>query len=394
MTQLIIMPTLQCDSHCDYCFQAKRERSMLHEDLSRVLEKLADYLDERQIGTCTIYWLGGEPLTLSPDWFLKAWDIIRAVECRRSKKFINRLQTNLMAYSKEWNHIISEMFLGEVGSSLDFPNVHRRLIGGTAGSYNAIWVEKYREARSNGIEVGVISVPNAETLKRGAAEYFSYYFEEIGLKHVHVYPPLSVRSGRSSSLGFPLDNRALGEFYRDLVEIWSDRISGNDIGITPFDQLLSYFIDRDKRHLSCEMSPNCAGKYLCCDPVGNLMQCDCWTNFPDYWFGNILSDAGFSEVMGSSSMERLKGRPGYLVRNDKCLECHYLGICHGGCPARTLGAGGDLFDRDPYCEALLVLFEAVEEASRRIEGEKLQKRRQPGESNGKEQRAEDAGLLP
>ena len=369
MTQFIFMPTLQCDAACDYCFQTRRSGAVSHEDLGRILDKLADHLDEKHTATCTVYWLGGELFTLSPDWFMRALNIIKDVESRRNKKILNRLQTNLMTYSRQWNQVIFEMFHGEVGSSLDYPNLHRRLAGGTVGSYNSVWLDKYREALSNGIQVGVISVPNVETLKKGAAEYASYYFEEIGLKHLHVYPPLSAGSGASPMLGFPLDNNMLGRFYRDLVDIWIEQAYPNGITITPFDQLLDYFIDGDTERLSCEMSADCAGRYLCCDPKGNIMQCDCWTNFPDFWYGNAFSDAGFSQVMQSPALKKLRERPGYLVTNGKCLECHYLAICHGGCPARALSSHGTVMERDPYCEALMELFQAVERASRRIDPE-------------------------
>ncbi len=375
MTQFILMPTLQCDAVCDYCFQARRGGAISHEDLSSIFEKLADYLDEKRIGNCAIYWLGGELFTLSPDWFMKAHAIVKEMESRRNKQILNHLQSNLMTYSARWDQVITEMFGGEVGSSLDYPNLHRRLAGGTVEAYNRVWIEKYNEAVSNGIRVGVISVPNVETLKRGAAEYASFYFDEVGIRHLHVYPPLCLGSGASSDLGFPLDPAMLGKFYRELVDIWIGRAYPNGITISPFDQLLDYFMDGNTDHLSCEMSANCAGRYLCCDPEGNIMQCDCWTNFPDFWYGNALSGAGFSEVMQSPALQEMKERPGYLVTTSECLDCHYLTICHGGCPARALSSHGTLFERDPYCEALKILFEAVETVSRTIDAEEHHKNR-------------------
>lgn len=366
MTQLILMPTLHCNAGCDYCFQEKRGGNMDHSRLTVLLEKLADYMDAKQVEQATIYWLGGEPLTLGPDWFLTAWDIVRETELSRNKRFVNRLQTNLMAYTKQWNRVILEMFGGQVGSSLDYPNLFRRFAGGGTEDYNTLWLHKFREASDSGIDVGVISIPNHETLRRGAKEYFEYYREEIGVGHVLIYPPLYAGTSGSSALRIHLDTDKLGDFYRDMVVLWSEQEYARTLSISPFDQLQQYFLEGDKSVLPCEMKANCADKFFCCDPSGNVMQCDCWTNFPQFRYGNIFSGSGLSEIFASSAIQMLRERPLRLIRNEECLECLYLTVCHGGCPARALGMTGDLFRKDPYCVALKAMFEAVEEASRNM----------------------------
>jgi uncharacterized protein len=362
-----MMPTLKCDSDCDYCFQRKSGNTLSHSQLANILEKLGDYMDEKHVGVATVYWLGGEALVLGPDWYWRTLEIIREWEGRRKKTLVNRLQSNLLGYSKEWNRLISEMFLGHVGSSLDYPNLYRRLVGGSASNYNRIWQDKCREASENGITVGVISLPNRETLRSGARDYISYYFNEIGIRHVHVYPPFSIGSTKSSYLEIPLDNKKLGDFYRNLVRIWIQELYPKGITITPFDQLLDYFMDGDKSGLPCELMANCANHFFCCDPRGNVMQCDCWTNFPDFRFGNILSSNGFSKLMKTEPVRLLEERPVRLLQKGDCLDCYYLAICHGGCPARALATYGDLFTKDPYCESMKTLFQVVESAAHSID---------------------------
>jgi sulfatase maturation enzyme AslB (radical SAM superfamily) len=49
-----------------------------------------------------------------------------------------------------------------------------------------------------------------------------------------------------------------------------------------------------------------------------------------------------------------------LIQEEECIECRYLGICHGGCPVRAYTVHGDLNRKDPYCSVYQVLFEEME----------------------------------
>ena len=48
----------------------------------------------------------------------------------RGRTTVNCLQSNLLAYEPRWNLIIAGMFNNSVGTSMDFPNRHRRMPGG------------------------------------------------------------------------------------------------------------------------------------------------------------------------------------------------------------------------------------------------------------------------
>ena len=60
----------------------------------------------------------------------------------------------MLAYSSRWNKVIAEMFGNSVGTSLDYPNLHRKLLGQGPESYNEIWGRRVREARAAGIDAG------------------------------------------------------------------------------------------------------------------------------------------------------------------------------------------------------------------------------------------------
>ena len=56
------------------------------------------------------------------------------------------------------------MFKDKMGSSLDFPNLYRKVAGGAPETFNDTWFRRYQEATEAGIKVGVIAVLNGASL--------------------------------------------------------------------------------------------------------------------------------------------------------------------------------------------------------------------------------------
>lgn len=61
---LILLPTLQCNADCDYCFEDKTDDRLSLTRLEILIDKVLDYLVLKAIGTLTIHWQGGEVMTL------------------------------------------------------------------------------------------------------------------------------------------------------------------------------------------------------------------------------------------------------------------------------------------------------------------------------------------
>ena len=78
------------------------------------------------------------------------------------------------------------MFGNSVGTSMDFPNLYRKAKGRTPEEYTAIWARNVRAARDAGIDVGVISIPNKETLRLGAERFYSYFVDELQITDFQV----------------------------------------------------------------------------------------------------------------------------------------------------------------------------------------------------------------
>ena len=381
---LILLPTLACDADCEYCFESKSEHRLTLEHLSIVVQRVMDHMEENHLGTLSIYWQGGEVMTLPPEWFEEANAIIQRIAEKRKSRVLHYLQSNMLAYTEKWNGVLSEMFGSSVGTSMDYPNLHRRFKGGGPRQYERIWTRNIRMAREAGIQVGVIAIPNEKTLELGAEPFYSYFVDELAIPDFQINTPFPGGSHNDVKMGFPLETLRLSQFYRDLADIWVERGSQDGVRVGPFSKLVDYFVTGNK-DLLCIWRDNCVNEFVCIDPRGNVAQCDCWvTSYPEFRFGNILEVNSLSALLRESTARRnMQARPGRLIQEEDCLECEYLSICHGGCPVRTYTVHGDLFRKDPYCELYRRLFQDMEEKAAELSRKASSTNKDPEANEGK-----------
>ena len=186
---IILLPTLSCNADCAYCFENKTDQHLTLDQFALLLEKVMDYLEQSHRGKLSLYWQGGEVMTMSPEWFEQANLIIKKSAAVRQIEIDNYLQSNMIGYNAQWNRVITEMFDNSVGSSMDFPNLHRRLIDGGPEEYEALWAKNVRDAQDAGIRVSVIAIPNEKTLELGAECFYSRFTEELGISEFQVNTP-------------------------------------------------------------------------------------------------------------------------------------------------------------------------------------------------------------
>src|SRR5689334_9273051 len=124
---IILLPTNKCNVKCDYCFEDKTRDALTHQQLSVITDKVLDHMEESNISALTIYWQGGEIMTMPYQWFEKAYEQIQTAAEARNKIVGHSLQSNMIGYTKHWNSVIAGMFGNNVGTSMDYPNLHRKL---------------------------------------------------------------------------------------------------------------------------------------------------------------------------------------------------------------------------------------------------------------------------
>jgi radical SAM protein with 4Fe4S-binding SPASM domain len=363
---LILLPTLQCNADCDYCFEDKSNDRLSLDRLQRLIDKVLDHLVDKGIDRLEVHWQGGEVMTLPPSWFARAHDLIGTAAAARGRQVTHGLQTNLIGYGPRWDSVIREMFGNRLSTSLDYPNLHRHRRGEDAADYTRVWTDRLNLARATGIEVGVIAVANAATLEIGAERFYRYFVDELGVHSFQVNTPFPGGTANPTKGRLPLGSDALARFYCELAEVWLEQGYHRGIRIGPFDELLAWFRG-DPTVLPCIWTDNCANHILCIDARGNVAQCDCWvTSYPDHWYGNLFECATLSDLLASSqALERFQQRPMALVARD-CIDCDYLALCHGGCPVRAFSVHGTLFEKDPNCAFYQLLFGAMATAAARL----------------------------
>jgi uncharacterized protein len=358
---VILLPTSECNVACDYCFEHKEPHRLSPALLPVLTRRLLDHLEHENIEVCEIYWQGGEAMIMGPDWFADAGNLMGRAAAERGRKFVHYLQTNLISYSPSWNRVIHGMFNGSVGTSMDYPNVHRQLFKGGPEAYTKVWTKRLYEAREAGIKIGVIAVLHQASLEAGAERFYRYFTEDLGLNDFQVNTPFAGGPAKNVDGGFQLDSGELARFLSELFDVWI--LDGYSAGVSlgPFDALIDHFIGRPAR-LPCIWKENCSNQFISVDARGTVAQCDCWvTSYPEYFFGNLFREPDLTRMLKTSrARQDFVDRPKHLIEHEDCLACRYLSICHGGCPVRTYSAKGTLLAKDPYCEVYKVVFARAE----------------------------------
>lgn len=374
---IILLPTNWCNVNCEYCFEDKTRDRLSLEQLSTIVDKVLDYMDEARISGLTIHWQGGEIMTMPVEWFEQAYELIQNAAVARGKFVEHGLQSNMIGYNSRWNEIIRTMFGNTVGTSMDYPNVHRKLFNGSSVDYTRIWKHNVQTAMAAGIGLGVIAVPNQATLDVGAEEFYSYFVDEIGVNSFQVNTPFPGGETNDTKKSLGLDVDDLGRFFADLSDVWFERGFNNSVSVGPIDELVKTFID-GSGCLPCIWQSNCADEFISIDARGFVAQCDCWvTSYPDYFFGNIFETGSLGKMLSeSSARKKFVDRPAAIIPRD-CIECDYLSLCHGGCPVRTYSFSGTMFEKDPYCEVYLAMFRKAEELAARISRDRMRPSARP-----------------
>jgi radical SAM protein with 4Fe4S-binding SPASM domain len=358
---VILLPTSDCNVACDYCFERKEPHRLSPALLPLLTSRLLDHLEKEQIAECEIYWQGGEAMIMGPAWFENAGEVMNSAAAKRGRRFVHYLQTNLISYSPSWNGVIRSMFNGSLGTSMDYPNLHRKLFKGGAAAYTELWTGRLRAAKAAGIAVGVIAVLHRASLEVGPERFYRYFTEELGLSDFQVNTPFPGGPAKEVDGGFQLESRELAEFMVGLFDIWIAEGYSSGVSVGPFDALIDHFTGEQAR-LPCIWKENCSNQFISVDAKGTVAQCDCWvTSYPEYFFGNIFREPDLTRMLKTSRARRdFVERPKRLVEDEDCLSCRYLSICHGGCPVRTYSALGTMMAKDPYCEVYKAVFARAE----------------------------------
>lgn len=323
-----------CNMRCKYCFyhslaaqrSAPSHGMMSEETLKNVIAKALDYADGAPVA---LSFQGGEPLLAGKGFFVKAEELIRTLNVKRSPVSVG-VQTNGTLLDEEWCRMFTR-FGWLVGLSLDGDrsmNAMRVFADGTP-SFDAVYAAAKLLDR-NRTQFNILTVltrPVAENIERVYA-----FFRRNKFRHLQFIPVLRPlrRAGEDAATeeadeDICLTPAAYLNFLKKAFSLYmKDMIDGRYTSIRQFDnfvQLASF-----RRAEQCGMNGGCSQQFVV-EGDGAVYPCDFYC-LDEYLAGNI-NRMSFRELAESPAAVRFLEEGSALP--EKCGSCKYLRMCNGGC---------------------------------------------------------------
>ena len=259
-------------------------------------------------------------------------------------------------------------FSGSLGTSMDFPNLHRKLFKGGADAYTRPVTQRLREAQAAGLEIGVIAVLHQGSLDAGPDAFYRYYTEELGLERLsgqHAFPR---RTGNEVEAEFDLDKPRSPNFSpASSISGWSAAMptASPSVPSTP--------------HPSLHRRARAAAVHL----EGELFQPIHLRRFQRHrramrLLGDQLPGVAFSATSFATPISReccAPARRGASLSSDRSISSNTRTASHAASlhlprrlPRRTYSALGTMLAKDPYCEVYKAVFGRAEIHGRTIYG--------------------------
>lgn len=351
---VIVKVTHSCNLNCRYCCVGDvPEYQIIKENtIDNLFKKIADNCSES-----TIIWHGGEPLIVGLQFYK------RAVELQAKyphHKFKNSLQTNGTLLTEEYLDFFEQNHFA-LGFSLDgcklSHNLNRPFKGGR-DSFE-ITFKWYKEVEHRGMNPGAICVINANTAKY-IKEIYAFAKEyNVAFKFNAQYP-----AGRASiNLDLGLDNKQIAQAYIELFDLWFSDNPKNRVNIRMFDHFVKSVTritngDNSVAGFDCAWANRCQKSFIGISTNGDIYPCGKFVDEQAFWYGNVNEDKSLKEILDNNIRNQ------FLIRHDQgineCKDCRYLSMCSSGCPHTAYLFTNNLFAKNPFCEAVLMLFKHIE----------------------------------
>lgn len=353
----ILMPTLECNMSCSYCFVRHEAGRWSDGQTDHVLHEVFALARREHVDHLRIHWQGGEPLLMGVDYWARTLERAGALAAASGIETEQVMQTNLTLYEPALAPLVREHLGGRLGTSFE---EHDRTIGEDR-DYVREWKASLDAARSDGIEVGVLTLLRPWMLGEDGGKYLDGLSRRYALSGVRITLPFATSNGRG---GF-LDPAQAGRFLVEAYSFWEDGGGDDRLRVKPFAFLRSLLTGTDPReHGLCFFALNCASVGLAVTPEGNVTLCDNFATDPAWEpFGNLF-ESTLATVYDGTVRARIRAAVSDLICSE-CLECDHLALCNGGCLARSVpGPGGR--PRFHYCVTYRMLFDEIRRrASRR-----------------------------
>jgi uncharacterized protein len=340
-----------CNMDCKYCYY--KDKTKYYSDVQefkmsvKLLEDfIKQYVEAHPGPVISFNWQGGEPTLRGLDFFKKAVNL--------EKKYVpdnwqikNNFQTNGLLINEEWASFFNEEnFL--IGLSLDGPNYLNDVYRKTKAEKNTTKsvLESYQLLNKFDVETNILCVVNSSNVKKPSEVYNYYRKNQMDFLQ---FIPLVETDSKGNITERSVEPIEYGKFLIEIFDNWL-LIDYGEVYVQFFEQCVNAWYGREPS--LCMFKEKC-GKALAMEHNGDIYACDHFV-FPEYKVGNI-NDTHLKDLVQSSEQKKF-GKNKYKKLTQKCLECRYYFICHGGCPKNRLNEKNTNY----LCESYKIFFSYTE----------------------------------
>ncbi len=352
-----------CNMSCSYCYYLEKgEREDITKESKGMMSKSIDgkgamsenlleefikqYLDCQLQNEVLFTWHGGEPTLLSLNYYRKALELQK--KHARGRHIDNCIQTNGTLLTEEWCKFLADNnFL--VGLSIDGPQSHHdRFRAKKDGSCSFERVMRGVSLLNKyNVQWNAMAVINSHN-QHHPLEFYRF-FKDIGCRFIQFTPIVERKQdgrllanceGTFSKAEFTEESvspEAYGQFLCQLFDEWVKEDVG-EYFVQIFDATLACWARRFGMNVMpgiCSMCHQC-GHAAVMEKNGDVYSCDHFV-FPQYKLGNIRQQTLTEMLYGKQQTDFGRQKSEHL--SQKCRQCQWLFLCHGGCPKDRLPDG-------------------------------------------------------
>lgn len=310
--QVTIMPTMECNFNCSYCYEVKEKGRMSVETQGKLIDIICELLEKKR--GIIIHWFGGEPL-LAMD-VIKQFSEQMIKKCRELKKmYMANMTTNgYCLNAKIIKQLISYRIYGYQitmdGAEKDHDKLRPLKNGG--GTYKKILNNLLDISKNVGSPLIRLTVRcnfTNETMKkyRSVVQNFKKYFSE---DERFIFSPMKVYDWGGERVN-SLEDELIRE--KDEQNFIKEVVESKVLSVKK--QMLMQL----NSHAVCHM---CGNDNFVVGPLGKMMKCT----------------IDFTDSVGDvySWKHQTKTEEGYSNIDQNCLNCFYYGTCmQMVCPKNT-----------------------------------------------------------
>lgn len=323
--RITILPTMNCNFHCWYCYEHHIESVMSEESVGIVVKFCKDIIDKQALKTFQLDWFGGEPLLYFNQVVVPISEEIHKICEKKDISFLNTITTNGYLITAEMIQEMQKINLKTFQITLD----------GSKKFHNKVRFSK--------------DVPNSFDTIVDNVVALCRTMPDVSMTVRINYTPKNIESIEEIMEIFPKDVRKQIEILPQLV--WQFKKRDNYI-TERIKEIMIHFVKAGYKQTFDTLSfHHCyvenAHQYVINYDL-SVFKCTARDFSPLHSIGKIddtgrfIPSAHYFDYYVASAFE-----------NDKCMECHLLPSCLNTCLQKKIEGNVSSCDKDEIEESII-----------------------------------------